>query len=145
MVLYCNQFSQFSSVARSCPTLCDPMNCSTGLPVHHQLLEFTQTLRFVIIFTQIMHKTHLKNKTLLLSWRSALKSTVVQHNSRHIGVAFSEQARRVTDWRRKTRWRMVELEDRRQYGSEGRLQFHSHLVLMAQVLVSCWIQFYLHS
>ena len=35
---------QFSSVAQSCPTLSDPMNCSTpGLPVHHQLLEFTQT------------------------------------------------------------------------------------------------------
>ena len=35
---------QFSSVAQSCPTLCDPMNCSTpGLPVHHQLPEFTQT------------------------------------------------------------------------------------------------------
>ena len=36
--------NQFSSVAQSCPTLCDPMHCSTpGLPVHHQLLEFTQT------------------------------------------------------------------------------------------------------
>ena len=35
---------QFSSVAQSCPTLCDPMNHSTPvLPVHHQLLEFTQT------------------------------------------------------------------------------------------------------
>ena len=34
----------FSSVAQSCPTLCYPMNCSTpGLPVHHQLPEFTQT------------------------------------------------------------------------------------------------------
>ena len=34
---------QFSSVAQSCPTLCDPMDCSTpGLPVHHQLPEFTQ-------------------------------------------------------------------------------------------------------
>ena len=34
---------QFSSVVQSCPTLCDPMNRSTpGLPVHHQLLEFTQ-------------------------------------------------------------------------------------------------------
>ena len=33
-----------SSVAQSCLTLCDPMNNSTpGLPVHHQLLEFTQT------------------------------------------------------------------------------------------------------
>ena len=35
---------QFSSVTQSCPTLCDPMNCSTpGLPVHHQLPEFTET------------------------------------------------------------------------------------------------------
>ena len=35
---------QFSSVTQLCPTLCDPMNCSTpGLTVHHQLLEFTQT------------------------------------------------------------------------------------------------------
>ena len=40
-------FLSFSSVQfsrSSCPTLCDPMNCSTsGLPVHHQLPEFTQT------------------------------------------------------------------------------------------------------
>ena len=35
---------QFSSVTQLCPTLCDPMDCSTpGLPVHHQLLQFTQT------------------------------------------------------------------------------------------------------
>ena len=35
---------QFSSVAQLCPTLCDPMSRSTpGLPVHHQLPEFTQT------------------------------------------------------------------------------------------------------
>ena len=35
---------QFSSVTQSCPILCDLMNCSTpGLPVHHQLPEFTQT------------------------------------------------------------------------------------------------------
>ena len=40
------QFSsvQFSSVAQLCLTLCNPMNCSTlGLPVQHQLPEFTQT------------------------------------------------------------------------------------------------------
>ena len=43
--LYCNTaYVQFSSVAQSCPTVCDPMNCSMpGLPVHHQLPEFTQT------------------------------------------------------------------------------------------------------
>ena len=36
--------TQFSPVAQSCLTLCDPMNCSTpGLPVHHQLPESTQT------------------------------------------------------------------------------------------------------
>ena len=35
---------QFSSVVQSCPTLCDPINCSMpGLPVHHQSPEFTQT------------------------------------------------------------------------------------------------------
>ena len=43
-----HQFSvssvQFSSVAQSCLTLCDPMNSSTpGLPIHHHLAEFTQT------------------------------------------------------------------------------------------------------
>ena len=38
------RFSSVSSVAHSCPTLCDPMNCSTpGLSVHHKLPEFTQT------------------------------------------------------------------------------------------------------
>ena len=37
-------YHQFSSVAQSCPTLCDPINRSTpGLPVRHQLPEFTQT------------------------------------------------------------------------------------------------------
>ena len=49
---YCESYSvcfkvimfQFSSVAQSCLTVCNPIDCSTpGLPVHHQLLEFTQT------------------------------------------------------------------------------------------------------
>ena len=35
---------QYSSIIQSCPTLCEPMNCSMpGLPIHHQLPEFTQT------------------------------------------------------------------------------------------------------
>ena len=43
LILYISSV-QFSSVSQSCPTLCNPMNCSTpDLPVHHQLLEFTQT------------------------------------------------------------------------------------------------------
>ena len=43
--IYTMEYSvQFSSVTQWCPTLCDPMNRSTpGLPVHHQLPEFTQT------------------------------------------------------------------------------------------------------
>ena len=40
---------QFSSVAQSYPTLCDPMNCSTpDLPVHHHFPEFTQTIESVM-------------------------------------------------------------------------------------------------
>ena len=47
---------QFSSVAQLCPTLCDPMNCSTpGLPVHHQLPEFTQTH----VIESVMPSSHL--------------------------------------------------------------------------------------
>ena len=42
--IYAQWNIQFSSVDQSCLTFCDPMNCSTpGLPVHHQLPEFTQT------------------------------------------------------------------------------------------------------
>ena len=40
----CHYVQCISSVTQSCPTLCDPMNCSKpGLPVHHHLPEFTQT------------------------------------------------------------------------------------------------------
>ena len=44
MLSITNHSVQLSSVAQSCPTLCDPMDCSTpGLPVHHHLPELTQT------------------------------------------------------------------------------------------------------
>ena len=51
------QFSQLSSVAQLCPTLGDPMDCSTqGFLVHHQLLEFTQThVHWVSDATQPSH------------------------------------------------------------------------------------------
>jgi hypothetical protein len=49
--------SQFSSVAQSCPTFCDPKNRSTpGLPVHHQLPEFTQKLTSI---GSVMPSNHL--------------------------------------------------------------------------------------
>ena len=44
IISHASQFSSFSSVTLSCPTLCDPMNRSTpGPPVHHQLPGLTQT------------------------------------------------------------------------------------------------------
>ena len=48
---------QFSSVVQLCPALCDPMDCSTpGLPVHHQLPEFTQThIHWVSDAIQLSH------------------------------------------------------------------------------------------
>ena len=47
---------QFSSVAQSCPILCDPMDCSTpGLPVYHQLLEFTQTHVHIELMMHYVH------------------------------------------------------------------------------------------
>ena len=56
MKIIINSSVQFSSVAQSCPTLCNPMNCSTpGLPVHHQLLELAQTH----VHESVMPPTHL--------------------------------------------------------------------------------------
>ena len=73
----------------------------------------------------------------------SLKITVIHHNSWHIGLALNEQARRVTDWRIKRRWKVVELKNHPQHETDGKLQFHACLMLMAQVLVLGWIQFYL--
>ena len=57
---------QFSSVAQSCPTLCDPMNRSVpGLPVHHQLPDFTQT--HVHQVGDAIQPSHLCRPLLLLS------------------------------------------------------------------------------
>ena len=54
------KFILFSSVAQSCLTLCDPMNHSTpGHPVHHQLMEFTQThVHWVSDANQPSHSLH---------------------------------------------------------------------------------------
>ena len=58
---------QFSSVTQLCPTLCYPMNCSTpGLPVHHQLPEFTQT--HVHRVSDAIQPSYPRRKHLLISW-----------------------------------------------------------------------------
>ena len=57
---YTKKWIQFSSVAQLCPTLCDPMNRSTpGLPVHHQLPEFTQTPSITQSIESVMPSSHL--------------------------------------------------------------------------------------
>ena len=65
---------QFSSVAQSCLTLCNPMNRSTpGFPVHHQLQEFTQThVHWVGDTIQSSHP---------LSFPSPLAFSISQHQS----------------------------------------------------------------
>ena len=56
---------QFSSVAQSCPAVCNPMDCSMpGLPVHQQLLEFTQT--HVHRVNDVIHPSHPLSSLLLL-------------------------------------------------------------------------------
>ena len=75
---------QFSSVAHSCPTLCDPMNRSMpGLPVHHHLLEFTQThVHWVSDAVQPSH---------LLSSPSLPALNLSQHQGLFKWVSFSHQ------------------------------------------------------
>ena len=69
-----NFWPQFSSVAQSCLTLCDPMDCSTpGFPVHHQLLEPTQT--HVHCISDAIQPSH------LLSYPSSPAFNLSQHQS----------------------------------------------------------------
>ena len=86
-----------------------------------------------------------RKKTFLVLQYRTLKSTVVQHNGRHTGRASGGQA---------SGGQAEELLTGRGSGGgswssatemEGRLQFRSCLMLIAQVLVPCWIQFYLPS
>ena len=85
------QSVQFSSVAQSCPTLCDPMNCSMpGLPVHHQLPEFTHTHVHQVGDTiQPPHP---------LSSPSPPAPNPTQHQSLFQGVNFSHQVAKVLEF-----------------------------------------------
>ena len=66
----------------------------------------------------------------------SLKITVIHHNGWHIGLALNEQARRVTDWRRERRRKVVDLKNHPQQETDSKLQFHECLMSMAQVLGS---------
>ena len=82
---------QFSSVTQSCPTLCDPMNCSTpGLPVHRQLPEFTQT--HVHRVGNAIQPSH------PLSSPSPLASNPSQHQGLFQWVNFSHEVAKVLEF-----------------------------------------------
>ena len=69
---------QIRSVAQSCPTLCDPMNRSTpGLPVHHQLPEFTQT--HVHRVSDAIHPSHPLSSPAPLAPNHGMNSWNVTH------------------------------------------------------------------
>ena len=84
-------FSQFSSVSQSCLTLCDAMNRSTpGLPVHHQLLGYTQThVHWVSDATQPSHP---------LSSPSPLAPNPSQHQSLFQWVNSSHEVAKVLEF-----------------------------------------------
>ena len=75
---------QFTSVAQSCPTLCNPMDCSMpGLPVHHQLLELTQT------------HVHRIGDAIQPSHPLSSPSPLAFHLSQHQGLFSNESALRI--------------------------------------------------
>ena len=66
--------TESSSVTQSCPTLCDPINCSTpGLSVHHQLLELTQPLGKAVTIIMLILRPRLRKGTWLAHSHTASK------------------------------------------------------------------------
>ena len=87
---------QIRSVAQSCPTLCNPMNCSTpGLPIHHQLLESTQT--HVHLVGDAIQPSHP-----LLSPSPALN--LAQHQGLFKWVSSSHQVAKVLSYFKDWKW-----------------------------------------
>ena len=100
---YRKESVQFSSAAQLCLTLCDPMNCSTpGLPVHHQLPEFTQThVHWVGDAIQPSHPLSSPSPTFNLSQHHSLfKSQLFASGGQCIGVSASPSVlpMNIQDW-----------------------------------------------
>ena len=92
VLILSNHSVQFSSVAQSCPTLCDPMNRSTpGLPVHHQLPESTQT--HVHRVNDAIQPSH------LLSSPSPPALNLSQHQGLFQRVSSSHQVAKILEFR----------------------------------------------
>ena len=82
---------QFSSVAQSCPTFCDPLDCSTpSLSVHHQLLEFTQPHVHQSAMESVMPFNHLILCHPLLPWPSIFRSIRVFPNESVLHIRWPE-------------------------------------------------------
>ena len=82
---------QFSSVAQSCPTLCNPMDCSTpGFPVHHQLPELAQT--------HVHQVDDAIQPSYPLSSPSPLTFNLSQHQGLFKGISFSHQVAKVLEF-----------------------------------------------
>ena len=93
-ILYLHlHLSQFSSVAQSCPTLCDPMNHSTpGLPVHHQLPELLKLMYIELVMPSshlILCHPLLLLSTMPPSIRAFTVSQLFTWGSQSIGVSAS--------------------------------------------------------
>ena len=89
-----NSSVQFSSVAQSCPTLWDPMNCTMwGLPVRHQLPEFTQShVHWVSDAIQLSHplsSPYPPALNLSQHWGSFQISQLFASGGQNIGVSAS--------------------------------------------------------
>ena len=93
---------QFSSVTQSCPTLCDPIDCSTpGLPVHHHLLELAQThVHRVSDAIQPSHPLSSPSPAFNLSQHQGLFKWVFASGGQNIGVSASASVLPVNiqDW-----------------------------------------------
>ena len=93
---------QFSSVAQSCPTRCDPMNRSTpGLPVHHQLPEFTQThVHWISDGIQPSHPLSSPSLAFTLFHQGLLKSRLFESGGQRMGASASASflPMNIQDW-----------------------------------------------
>ena len=94
--------SVYSSVAQLCPTICNPMDCSTpGFPIHHHLLEFTQSCPLsqwchpTMSFSVVPFSSCLQS---FLSSRSFQMSQFFTSGGQSIGASASVLPMNIQDW-----------------------------------------------
>ena len=100
MSLLFNMLSQFSSVTQSCLTLCDPMNHSTpGLPVHHQLPEFTQIhVHRVGDARLVVNIRYPDDTTLMAESEEELKRLLMKVKEEHENIGLKLNIQKLRSW-----------------------------------------------